>query len=50
MSDDKICVGSDYPFPLGEHKPGELIESMELLEEVKEKLLFGNAMEWLGRR
>ena len=31
-------------------KPGELIESMELFEEVKEKLLFGNAMEWLGRR
>ena len=33
-----------------QHKPGELIESMELFEEVKEKLLFGNAMEWLGRK
>ena len=22
-------LGSDYPFPLGEHHPGKLIESME---------------------
>ncbi|MGZ8538716.1 MAG: amidohydrolase family protein, partial [Flavisolibacter sp.] len=49
ISDDKICVGSDYPFPLGEHRPGELIESMELFDEIKEKLLFRNALEWLGR-
>jgi aminocarboxymuconate-semialdehyde decarboxylase len=50
MGEDKICMGSDYPFPLGEHHPGLLIESMsELSAEVKEKLLFKNAMEWMGR-
>ena len=27
---DCIALGSDYPFPLGEHHPGELIESMDL--------------------
>lgn len=25
---DKIALGSDYPFPLGEHQPGKLIESV----------------------
>lgn len=49
VSDDRICLGSDYPFPLGEHHPGELIESLQLNNEVKEKMLSKNAMEWLGR-
>jgi aminocarboxymuconate-semialdehyde decarboxylase len=37
MGEDFICMGSDYPFPLGEHRPGALIESMELSKELKEK-------------
>jgi len=46
----RIALGSDYPFPLGEAKPGNLIASMnELNDEVKERLLGGTAMEWLGR-
>ena len=48
MGENNICVGSDYPFPLGEHVPGELIEQMDLEKQVKEKLLFKNALEWLG--
>ncbi len=48
MGEDFICMGSDYPFPLGEHRPGALIESMELSKELKEKLLFKNAMDWLS--
>ncbi|MGB8191266.1 MAG: amidohydrolase family protein [Chitinophagaceae bacterium] len=48
VSEDKICLGSDYPFPLGEHRPGELIESMKLNKKTEEKLLYANAMEWLG--
>ena len=49
MGHDKICMGSDYPFPLGEHRPGALIESTLLPNSLKEKLLFQNALEWLGR-
>jgi len=46
----RICLGSDYPFPLGEHVPGGLIESMsELIPEVRERLLWRSAAEWLGR-
>lgn len=48
MSDDKICLGSDYPFPLGEHSPGELIESLKLAKETEEKLLYKNALDWLN--
>jgi len=43
-----IALGSDYPFPLGEDRPGTLIESMGLDEETKERLLSGSALEWLG--
>jgi aminocarboxymuconate-semialdehyde decarboxylase len=46
---DRIALGSDYPFPLGEHVPGKLIESMELSEKVKNQLLHGTALEWLGK-
>ncbi len=49
MGEDNIVMGSDYPFPLGEHEPGKLIESMaELSNGVKEKLLWKNALEFLG--
>ncbi len=50
MTDNKICLGSDYPFPLGEHKPGELIKSMKLAKEIEEKLLYKNALDWLGMK
>lgn len=48
MGEDKICLGSDYPFPLGEHYPGKLIETMAIGNDLKKKLLFKNAEEWLG--
>lgn len=48
MGEDKICLGSDYPFPLGEHRPGKLIEEMDLAGSLKEKLLFKNAKDWLN--
>lgn len=47
VGEDKICVGSDYPFPLGEHRPGELVESMNISIETKQKIMFENAMNWL---
>ncbi len=48
MGEDKICLGTDYPFPLGELDPGSLIHGMDYNEEKKAKLLGDNAMEWLG--
>jgi aminocarboxymuconate-semialdehyde decarboxylase len=46
---DKVALGTDYPFPLGEANPGELIESMpELSKETRKRLLSDNALAWLG--
>ena len=45
---DRICLGSDYPFPLGETCPGELIESSDYPEDIKRQLLADSACEWLG--
>ena len=50
MGRDKVCLGSDYPFPLGEHRPGQLIESLQLDAVLQEELLFQNALRWLGRQ
>ena len=44
----KIALGSDYPFPLGENKPGDLIEKMDIAKYIKERMLGGTALEWLG--
>lgn len=49
IGEDKVCMGSDYPFPLGEHHPGKLIESMNTFSgKTKDKLLFENALQWLN--
>ena len=41
--------GSDYPFPLGEERPGSLIESATWLnDKTRARLLAGTALEWLG--
>ena len=46
---ERIALGSDYPFPLGEAHPGKLIESIkELSAEDKTQLLSGTAREFLG--
>lgn len=47
MGEDKICLGSDYPFPLGELHPGKLIEKMKLSKKAAKKLLYKNALDWL---
>ena len=45
----RVALGSDYPFPLGEEHPGELIESMnELSAQDKAQMLSQSAREFLG--
>jgi aminocarboxymuconate-semialdehyde decarboxylase len=46
---NRIALGSDYPFPLGEAEPGKLIESIaDLSSATREQLLSGTALEFLG--
>ena len=49
MGAERIALGTDYPFPLGEITPGELINSMgDLSESVKRRLLWETGREFLG--
>jgi aminocarboxymuconate-semialdehyde decarboxylase len=45
---NRIAVGSDYPFPLGEDKAGELVKNMNLDFATKKQILETTALEWLG--
>lgn len=45
---DRVALGTDYPFPLGELEPGQLIESSNYNDETKAKLLHGAALDWLS--
>ncbi len=48
MGADRITLGTDYPFPLGELQPGKLIKGMGYPQEKAEMLLNGAALNWLG--
>ncbi|ORZ39344.1 2-amino-3-carboxymuconate-6-semialdehyde decarboxylase-like protein [Catenaria anguillulae PL171] len=45
---DHIMLGSDYPFPLGEHHPGKMIEDSDLPEDVKDAILYKNTIKFLN--
>lgn len=49
MGAERIMLGSDYPFPLGEPKIGALVESSEFLTpKQRAAMLAGNAVEFFG--
>jgi len=48
MTPERVMLGSDYPFPLGEHRVGSLIRSSELPHKVKSQLLGENAEKFFG--
>jgi aminocarboxymuconate-semialdehyde decarboxylase len=48
MGADRLALGTDYPFPLGELEPGKLINESIHDKQVREQLLHGTALEWLG--
>ena len=43
-----IALGSDYPFPLGEDKPGEMIKNMQLDDQTNQWLYADTALRWLN--
>ncbi len=47
---EKIAMGTDYPFPLGELEPGKLIRESKYSDTEKEMMLSGSALEWLGMK
>jgi aminocarboxymuconate-semialdehyde decarboxylase len=47
MGSEKIALGTDYPFPLGELEPGKLIKGSDLSLQEKNNLLHNSALSWL---
>jgi aminocarboxymuconate-semialdehyde decarboxylase len=45
---DRVMMGTDYPFPLGEQEPGSFIDGLGLDEAGQARLYHGTALEWLG--
>jgi aminocarboxymuconate-semialdehyde decarboxylase len=45
---ERVMLGTDYPFPLGEQVPGSGIEALDLDEVDRARLFHGTALEWLG--
>lgn len=53
LGEDRVCLGTDYPFPLGEvsavgNPPGTVIRQAYSDERTIQRLLALNAFEWLG--
>lgn len=49
MGEERVMLGSDYPFPLGEQRVGALIRDLQGLgADARQKLLVGNAQRFLG--
>ena len=47
--EDRVVVGSDYPYPLGERPAGQVVRASGFLtDEQRAKLLSANALRWLG--
>jgi aminocarboxymuconate-semialdehyde decarboxylase len=49
LGPERVALGSDYPFPLGESEPGKLIASLKgLPDRARRRLLAETALEFLG--
>ncbi len=50
MGADKVCMGTDYPFPLGELEPGHVVDHANLTEEQKSQIRYKSTLDWLGMK
>ena len=49
MGPDRVMLGTDAPFPLGEQEPGALVRHSSFLDDAaKAKILAGNALAFFG--
>lgn len=48
MGPERIMLGSDYPYPLGEIPAGALLRRADITEEQRAAMLGGNATRWLA--
>lgn len=48
IGSEKVCLGSDYPFPLGDLEIGKFITEMNLPQEDIDNIFFKSTLDWLG--
>lgn len=48
IGEDRVALGTDYPFPLGEHQPGQAIRALNPEPELARKLYWKNALDFLA--
>lgn len=48
FGEDRVCLGTDYPFPSGDVDAGAIIDNSTYPDHVKTKLLGKNALKWLN--
>ena len=48
VGQDRVMLGTDYPFPLGEQVPGSGIDALHLDDTARGRVFHGAALEWLG--
>lgn len=50
IGSNRVMVGSDYPFPLGDLEIGAMIEELHLPPFDRENLMYRASLEWLNRK
>lgn len=48
VGSEKVCLGSDYPFPLGDLEIGKFIEEMNLPKQDIDNIFCNSSLDWLG--
>lgn len=46
----RVCLGTDYPFPLGDLEIGKFITDSDLSEDVVEDIFCNSSLEWLDMK
>lgn len=50
IGSEKICLGSDYPFPLGDLEIGKFIAEMDLPQQDLDNIFYQSTLDWLGMK
>ena len=47
IGENRIVLGTDYPFPLGEKVPGSILEKADLGKKINDRIMKGNLLDML---
>lgn len=48
VGSEKVCLGTDYPFPLGDLEIGKFIEESNMNQQDVENIMSKSTLDWLG--